>query len=150
MQPCGGRRSSASSVFAVSAIRLRSSGRFLLSRRARRGREGISSSWRLSRHALGLAVDVFEIVTDDGLRHVVARDYKAGDAVLLSVESWVNEAGGFRYLLTPGNDPRRHHDHFHFEARSSEEQRRVERGRVVSRLGASADLGAGEPSGPAL
>ncbi len=75
----------------------------------------------LSRHALGLAIDVYELVTDDGIAHVVARDYRRADAVLLSAERWVNEAGGFRYLLTPGNDPRAHHDHFHFEARSSAE-----------------------------
>ena len=75
----------------------------------------------LSRHALGLAMDVFQIVTDDGQTHVVARDYKRGDPTLYTVEHWVNEAGGFRYLLTPGNDPRHHHDHFHFEAHSSAE-----------------------------
>ena len=77
----------------------------------------------LSRHALGLAMDVYEIVTEDGVRHVVERDYP--DVVLLSVERWVNESGMFRYLLTPGNDPRHHHDHFHFEARTPVEQKRL-------------------------
>lgn len=92
----------------------------------------------LSRHALGLAMDVFEIVTDDGLVHVVKRDYKAGDAVLLSVERWVNEAGGFRYLLTPGNDPRHHHDHFHFEARSRVENVRHDERASLSTLSSQA------------
>jgi hypothetical protein len=76
----------------------------------------------LSRHALGLAMDVFEMVTEDGTRHVVKKDYP--DVVLLSVESWINQTGWFRYLLTPGNDRRHHHDHFHFEARSPEEVER--------------------------
>jgi hypothetical protein len=77
----------------------------------------------LSRHALGLAIDVFEVVTEDGVRHVVERDYP--DVVLLSVERWINDSGAFRYLLTPGNDPRHHHDHFHLEARTPAERRRL-------------------------
>jgi hypothetical protein len=85
----------------------------------------VAGTRHLSRHALGMAIDVFEVVTDDGLRHSVKHDYHTS-AALLSAERWINEAGGFRFLLTPGNDPRRHHDHFHFEARSAEEQRRVD------------------------
>lgn len=77
----------------------------------------------LSRHAVGLAMDVFQIVTEDGYVHVVERDYP--DVALLTVERWINESGAFRYLLTPGNDPRHHWNHFHFEARSNEEVRRV-------------------------
>jgi hypothetical protein len=77
----------------------------------------------LSRHALGLAIDVYEVVTEDGRVHVVERDYP--NVVLLSVESWVNATGAFRYLLTPGNDRRAHRDHFHFEARSPAEAARV-------------------------
>ncbi len=76
----------------------------------------------LSRHALGLAIDVFEIVTDDGVKHVVKTDYKQADALLLTVEEWVNRSGGFRLLLTPGNDPEHHYDHFHFEARTPGEK----------------------------
>jgi len=71
----------------------------------------------LSRHAFGLAVDVFEIVTDDGTVHTVETDYGAGDSVLLAAERAVNDSGFFRMLLTPGNDPASHSDHFHFEAR---------------------------------
>jgi hypothetical protein len=83
----------------------------------------VAGTRTLSRHAIGVAIDVFQIVTDDGEVHVVERDYP--DVVLLSVEKWVNDSGAFRYLLTPGNDPRRHDDHFHFEARSAEERRKV-------------------------
>lgn len=83
----------------------------------------IAGTHILSRHALGLAMDVFEIVTEDGVRHVVERDYP--DVVLLSVERWINDTGVFRYLLTPGNDPRHHKDHFHFEARTPAEQKRI-------------------------
>lgn len=71
----------------------------------------------LSRHSLGLAMDVYGFVTDDGVAHVVKDDYLAGDEVLLEVEQRINESGAFRLLLTPGNDPDRHDDHFHFEAR---------------------------------
>jgi hypothetical protein len=78
----------------------------------------------LSRHALGLAMDVYEIVDAEGVVHVVKRAYP--DAILLEAERRVNESGAFRGLLTPGNDPRRHDDHFHFEARSPSEKRPVE------------------------
>ncbi len=71
----------------------------------------------LSRHSFGLAVDVFEIVTDDGTVYTVDTDYTAGDSVLHTVESAVNESDQFRMLLTPGNDPVSHDDHYHFEAR---------------------------------
>lgn len=73
----------------------------------------------LSRHALGLAMDVYEVVTTEGTTLVVQRDYPHD--VLIETERRINESGVFRYLLTPGNDRRRHRDHFHFEARSTEE-----------------------------
>ncbi len=71
----------------------------------------------LSRHSFGLAVDVFEIVTDDGTVYTVETDYTAGDSVLHTVERGVNASSAFRMLLTPGNDPVSHDDHYHFEAR---------------------------------
>ena len=80
-----------------------------------RGRRGRGT---LSRHALGLAIDVYEVVTDDDARHVVKGDYRGGDAVLLDVEQRIDQSGAYRLLLTPGNDPRHHHDPFHFEART--------------------------------
>jgi len=73
----------------------------------------------LSRHSLGLAMDVYAFVTEDGTAHVVQDDYVAGDEVLLEVERRVTDTGAFRTLLTPGNDPRHHYDHFHFEARAA-------------------------------
>jgi hypothetical protein len=83
----------------------------------------VAGTRMLSRHAIGTAMDVFQVVTVDGVAHVVERDYP--NVVLLSVERWINESGAFRYLLTPGNDPRAHRDHFHFEARGAEERRRL-------------------------
>jgi hypothetical protein len=71
----------------------------------------------LSRHALGLAIDIRHIVDDAGVAHSVETDYLNGDELLLSVETLINESGGFRLALTPANDPASHDDHFHFEAK---------------------------------
>ncbi len=71
----------------------------------------------LSRHALGLAMDIYSIKDDQGRVAVVETDYPQGDPLLLAVEQALNGAGGFRTVLTPRNDPRSHHDHFHIEAR---------------------------------
>ena len=70
----------------------------------------------LSRHALGLAMDVVSFVDDTGREAVVARDYKHDDELLLMVERAVNDSGFFRIVLTPRNDPKSHKDHFHLEA----------------------------------
>ncbi len=70
----------------------------------------------LSRHALGLAMDVVSFVDDTGREANVAKDYKNGDELLLDVERTVNDSGIFRTVLTPKNDPESHHDHFHLEA----------------------------------
>lgn len=72
----------------------------------------------LSRHALGLAMDVRRFKTDDGVVHVVEDDYPKGDATLLGVEDSIARTGAFRTVLTPGNDPKRHADHYHIEART--------------------------------
>lgn len=77
------------------------------------GREGRA----LSRHALGLAIDVRAIVDDAGRKAVVLDDYPKDDALLLAVEQYLNDSGGFRMVLTPKNDPESHDDHFHIEAR---------------------------------
>jgi hypothetical protein len=71
----------------------------------------------LSRHALGLAVDVFEVVTDDGEKVVVEKDYRKKEPTLLALERGIAASLDFRTPLTPGNDPRSHRDHFHLEAR---------------------------------
>jgi hypothetical protein len=71
----------------------------------------------LSRHALGLAVDIRHIVDDAGVAHSVEADYVNDDELLHAVERLINESGGFRMVLTPTNDPASHDDHFHFEAK---------------------------------
>lgn len=75
----------------------------------------------LSRHALGLAMDVYQFITTDGKTHVVLGDYKRGDTALHDIENIANTTGAYRMLLTPGND-RGHFDHFHFEARTPGEK----------------------------
>jgi hypothetical protein len=69
----------------------------------------------LSRHALGLAVDVYEM-TDTAGRIFKVRPHYRRVAFMRAVEKRLRESGAFRALLTPGND-RSHYDHFHFEAR---------------------------------
>lgn len=71
----------------------------------------------LSRHALGLAIDVRSFVDADGRKAVVLDDYPLGDALLLEVEKTLGDSGGFRTILTPRNDPQSHDDHFHLEVR---------------------------------
>jgi hypothetical protein len=70
----------------------------------------------LSRHALGLAMDVVSFEDQDGVVVDVERDYPLGAELLLAVEDTLNGSGGFRTVLTPRNDPTSHHDHFHIEA----------------------------------
>ena len=70
----------------------------------------------LSRHALGLAMDVVSFEGQDGAIVNVEKDYPLGAELLLAVEDTLNASGGFRTVLTPRNDPTSHHDHFHIEA----------------------------------
>jgi len=70
----------------------------------------------LSRHALGLAMDVVSFVDASGREARVARDYPAADPLLLEVERTINASSSFRLVLTPKNDPISHKDHFHLEA----------------------------------
>lgn len=70
----------------------------------------------LSRHAIGLAIDVFEVRLIDGTVLVVERDY-AGSDTLAAVERLFAGSEAFRNPLTPGVDPKGHDDHFHLEAR---------------------------------
>ncbi|HEY4059624.1 MAG TPA: extensin family protein [Kofleriaceae bacterium] len=69
----------------------------------------------LSRHALGIAMDIVSLVDADGREANVKRDYKQDDELLLAAEHAVNASGKFRTLLTPKNDPISHSDHFHIE-----------------------------------
>lgn len=79
-------------------------------------RFGGKTGTALSRHALGLAMDITSFRTRDGKDHVVKTDYPTGDATLLAVEELVDHDPDFRILLTPKNDPISHADHFHLEA----------------------------------
>lgn len=79
-------------------------------------RTGGRSKNVLSRHALGMAMDIYEIVDVEGTVHVVKTDYARGDEFLRRVENALNASGGFRTVLSPQNDPRSHDDHFHIEA----------------------------------
>ncbi len=90
--------------------------RFSTIHQYRRVRLGGRTRRALSRHALGLAMDVYEMVIEDGTKLVVETDY-ATSPLLGQLESALWASGAFRGLLTPGNDPRSHSDHFHFEAK---------------------------------
>ena len=79
-------------------------------------RTGGKTKNMLSRHALGLAMDIYSVVDETGRVAVVGADYKKADVLLLSIEATLNESHGFRTVLSPKNDPRSHHDHFHIEA----------------------------------
>jgi hypothetical protein len=70
----------------------------------------------LSRHALGIALDVYALIDTDGREANVYKHYRRGNQLLRSVERAGNDSGMFRLLLTPRNDPKSHYDHFHFEA----------------------------------
>jgi hypothetical protein len=73
----------------------------------------------LSRHALGLAMDVVSFVDDSGREARVERDYGGGDPLLHAIERLIDGSSLFRLVLTPSNDPISHHDHFHIEANPS-------------------------------
>jgi hypothetical protein len=77
--------------------------------------DGVTKPY-LSRHALGLAIDVYAFIDENGNKAVVETAYPQNDPFLLSIEDTVNASGGFRLCLTPKNDPVSHHDHFHLEA----------------------------------
>ena len=70
----------------------------------------------LSRHAIGLAMDIFEVRLDDG-RVLKVKESYASQEVLHAVEQVFAQSERFRTPLTPGNDPKGHDDHFHLEAR---------------------------------
>ena len=70
----------------------------------------------LSRHALGLAMDIKDFVDASGRDANVELDYLKGDQLLHNIEDVINKSNKFRIVLTPGNDPLSHYDHFHVEA----------------------------------
>ncbi len=79
-----------------------------------RTRRGRGARGALSRHALGLAMDVFEIQMASGERLVVKDDYWFSPT-LMKIEMALRATGAFRAILTPSVDPVSHRDHFHFE-----------------------------------
>lgn len=94
----------------------------------RRARTNGNTKKSLSRHAYGLAVDVYEVDHSSGERLIIEDDYlpiaegeidlpDQGALLLIQLEREGNASGQFRLLLTPNNDPISHHDHFHFEAK---------------------------------
>ena len=72
----------------------------------------------LSRHGLGIAMDIGSFIDESGRSAVVKKDYTSGDELLLGIEQVINANGNFRIVLTPKNDPISHHDHFHIEAKA--------------------------------
>jgi hypothetical protein len=100
----------------------------------------------LSRHAWGLAMDVYGFVTADGETYDVRKAYRARHPVLLAAETAIVGTGAFA-LLTPGNDPRSHYDHFHFEVRVDGEN--VGRGPAIAQ-GADAPSPAPSPAAAAV
>jgi len=70
----------------------------------------------LSRHAIGLAMDLFEVGFADGSVLVIERDWQNPDLRLQQVAALFDGSELFRTPLTPANDPRDHGDHVHLEA----------------------------------
>ena len=69
----------------------------------------------LSRHAIGLAMDVWELEFDDGTIAVVEKDF-ASEPRLAAVVAAFDAHEAFRTPLSPVNDPDGHDDHVHIEA----------------------------------
>lgn len=84
--------------------------------RSMRGYKNRRRRRMLSRHAVGLAIDVRDVVTEDGAILSVKSDYGDGSGLLGEIERRLRATGRFRTILTPGNDPKGHDDHFHIEA----------------------------------
>jgi hypothetical protein len=70
----------------------------------------------LSRHALGIAMDVKAFVDDTGRVATVETDYLKADPLLHGIEDLINKRTDFRDVLSPANDPISHDNHFHIEA----------------------------------
>ena len=70
----------------------------------------------LSRHAIGLAMDLFEVAFDDGAILAVEDHWKGADLRLPQVAAVFDGSEAFRTPLTPANDPGDHGDHVHLEA----------------------------------
>jgi len=69
----------------------------------------------LSRHGIGLAIDVFGVELDDGTVLEIEDDWQ-GAPVLAAIVAVFAASPRFRTPLSPGNDLRNHADHVHLEA----------------------------------
>lgn len=78
-------------------------------------RKGVSRRV-LSRHAVGLAVDVFEVAFADGEVLRVEHHWRSSGRRLARVADIFEQSPAFRTPLTPSNDPLDHDDHLHLEA----------------------------------
>lgn len=92
----------------------------------------------LSRHALGLAVDVFEVVLTSGEKVDVDKDYWSSPPLIVA-ELMLRSSGGFRAILSPAVDPVSHADHLHIEVKvehpePDRKKRRKRRARQLSSL----------------
>ncbi len=112
----------AEALAAVAAPELRELGVTALRVGALHRRSRIRGTRILSRHAIGLALDVWAIIDAEGEEHPVTR--YASDPLLRSIAARLRATGAFRRPLTPGNDRRHHRDHIHLEARTAAERAR--------------------------
>lgn len=82
----------------------------------RRVRKGGRFTKTLSRHALGLALDVFEVALDDGRVLRIKTHWRRHARILPKIASVFSRSPAFRNPLTPTNDRLDHDDHIHLEA----------------------------------
>ena len=106
-----------------------------------RTRRGGGGHGALSRHSLGLAMDVFELQLASGERVVVKDEYWIHPLLILT-EITLRSTGGFRAILSPSVDPISHRDHLHLEIaveypeEARKEAERLEKLRQKKRLAA--------------
>ncbi len=98
----------------------------------------VKNSGNLSRHAYGLAMDLYGVVTDKGVTYMVSSDYERGLGRGATCEGNAKRRGGrilrqlacdldkskyFKAILTPDSD-RDHRDHYHFSIYMDGESRK--------------------------
>jgi len=97
-------------VLGVSALRFRTLHEY------RTVRKNNKKTRILSRHAIGLAMDLFEVAFEDGTILSIEHHWSALDLRLPQVAAVFDGSEAFRTPLTPANDPHDHGDHVHLEA----------------------------------
>jgi hypothetical protein len=98
----------------------------------------VKNTNRLSRHALGLAMDLYGVRTANGKTYEVTHDYKRwlgsgkycegkaktrGARILRQLACDLDSSGYFKSILTPDSD-REHRDHFHLSVYNRRERRK--------------------------